>query len=59
MPMALTSTRKFRKVTIRGVQPFARLSEENCLSEGCLEASAGVSSRVLCGFAGVQKILRG
>ena len=43
---------KFRSVTIRGAQPSARLSEEICLREGFLEASAGVSSRVLQGSAG-------
>ena len=39
---------KFRRVTIRGAQPSARLSEKICLSEG----SAGVSPRVLRGSAG-------
>ena len=39
---------KFRRVTIRGAQPSARLSEEICLSEG----SAGVSPRALRAFAG-------
>ena len=39
---------KFRRVTIRGAQPSARLSEEICLSKG----SAGVSPRVLWGSAG-------
>ena len=37
---------KFRRVTIRGAQPSARLSEEICLSEG----SAGVSQRALRGL---------
>ena len=45
---------KFRRVTIRGAQPSARLSEEICLSEG----SAGVSQRALRGslrgFCGVS-----
>ena len=36
---------KFRRVTIRGAQPSARLSEEICLSEG----SVGVSQRALRG----------
>ena len=36
---------KFRRVTIRGAQPSARLSEEIYLSEG----STGVSQRVLRG----------
>ena len=43
---------KFRRVTIRGAQPSARLSAEICLSEG----SAGVSQRAqegsLGGFCG-------
>ena len=39
---------KFRRVTIRGAQPSARLSEEICLSEG----SAGVSQRALRGLSG-------
>ena len=54
------------KVTIRGAQPSARLSEEICLSEG----SAGVSQRAprglsegsagsLRGSAGVRGIFRG
>ena len=38
---------KFRRVTIRGAQPSARLSEEICLSEG----SAGVSPRALRGLS--------
>ena len=57
---------KFRRVTIRGAQPSARLSEEICLSEG----SAGVSERAprglsegsagsLRGSAGVREIFRG
>ena len=57
---------KFRRVTIRGAQPSARLSEEICLSEG----SAGVSQRAprglsegsagsLRGSAGVRAIFRG
>ena len=57
---------KFRRVTIRGAQPSARLSEEICLSEG----SAGVSQRALRGLsegsagslrgpAGVRGIFRG
>ena len=57
---------KFRRVTIRGAQPSARLSEEICLSEG----SAGVSPRALRGLsegsagslrgsAGVRGIFRG
>ena len=43
---------KFLRVTIRGAQASARLSEENCLSEGFLEASAGglsEGSARLCG----------
>ena len=46
-------TLKFRRVTIRGAQPSARLSEEICLSEG----SAGVSPRVLrsAGFCGCPR----
>ena len=43
---------KFRRVTIRGAQPSARLSEEICLSEG----SAGVLSE---GSAGLFGVLRG
>ena len=41
--------KKFRRVTIRGAQPSARLSEEICLSEG----SAGVSQspKVLQGLS--------
>ena len=39
---------EFRRVTIRGAQPSARLSKEICLSEG----SARVSPRVLRGSAG-------
>ena len=50
---------KCRRVTIRGAQPSARLSEEICLSEG----SAGVSPRVLQGLsggsAGLCGVLRG
>ena len=57
---------KFRRVTIRGAQPSARLSEEICFSEG----SAGVSQRALRGLsegsagslrgsAGVRGIFRG
>ena len=57
---------KFWRVTIRGAQPSARLSEETCLSEG----SAGVSQKALwgslrgfCGAlwgsAGVRGIFRG
>ena len=47
---------KFRRVTIRGAQPSARLSEEICLSEG----SAGVSQRALRGLSGVSpRVLRG
>ena len=56
---------KFRRVTIRGAKPSARLSEEICLSEG----SAGVSQRArgslrgfcgaLRGSAGVRGIFRG
>ena len=38
---------KFWRVTIRGAQPSARLSEEICLSEG----SAGVSQRPLRGLS--------
>ena len=38
---------KFRRVTIRGAQPSASLSEEICLSEG----SAGVSPRVPRGLS--------
>ena len=38
---------KFRRVTIRGAQPSARLSEEICLSEG----SAGGSARALRGLS--------
>ena len=50
---------QIRRVTIRRAQPPARLSEEICLSEGSLEASAGVSSRVLRDSAGVHGIFRG
>ena len=47
---------KFRRVTIRGAQPSARLSEEICLSEG----SAGVSQRALRGLSeGSAGSLRG
>ena len=57
---------KFRRVTPRGAQPSARLSEEICLSEG----SAGVYPRALRGLsegsvgslrgsAGVHGIFRG
>ena len=51
---------KFWRVTIRGAQPSARLSEEICLSEG----SAGVSERALRGslrgLCGVSaRVLRG
>ena len=54
---------RFSKVPeghIRGAHPPARLSEEICLSEVFLEASAsvGVSSRVLRGSAGVHWIVR-
>ena len=38
---------EFRRVTIRGAQPSARLSEEIYLSEG----SAGVSQRALRGLS--------
>ena len=43
----LGSFLKFQRVTIRGAQPSARLSEEICLSEG----SAGVSPRALRGLS--------
>ena len=47
---------KFPRVTIRGAQPSARLSEEICLSEG----SAGVSPRALRGLSeGSAGSLRG
>ena len=47
---------KFRRVTIRGAQPSARLSEEICLSKG----SAGVSERGLRGVSqGSTGSLRG
>ena len=47
---------KFQRVTIRGAQPSARLSEEICLSEG----SAGVSPRALRGLSeGSAGSLRG
>ena len=50
---------KFRRVTIRGAQPSARLSEEICLSEG----SAGVSPRIPRGLpegsAGLRGVLGG
>ena len=47
---------KFRRVTIRGAQPSARLSEEVCLWEG----SAGVSPRALRGLSeGSAGSLRG
>ena len=59
----------FRRVTIRGAQPSARLSEEICLSEGSAgslrgfcggfsEGSAGVSPRVLRGSAGFSEGFR-
>ena len=52
----LTEILKFRRVTIRGAQPSARLSEEICLSEG----SAGVSQRALRGsLRGFCRALRG
>ena len=57
---------KFRRVTIRGAQPSARLSEEIYLSEGsagvsqrALRGLCGVSPRVLRGSAGVRGIFRG
>ena len=40
---------KFRRVTIRGAQPSARLSEEIC--GGLSEGSAGVSPRALRGLS--------
>ena len=43
---------KFRRVTIRGAQPCARLSKEICFSEGSQGPSAGVSSRLLRGLRG-------
>ena len=52
---------KFRRVTIRGAQPSARLSEEIYLSEG----STGVSQRplgggrVLRGLCGVLRVSAG
>ena len=47
---------KFRRVTIRGAQPSARLSEEISLLEG----SAGVSPRALRGLSeGSAGSLRG
>ena len=47
---------KFRRVTIRGAEPSARLSEEICLSE----ASAGVSERAPRGLSeGSAGSLRG
>ena len=56
---AATLILKFRRVTIRGAQPSARLSEDICLSEGFSEASAGVSWRVLWVSPGVHGIFRG
>ena len=51
-----TKLLKFRRVTIRGAQPSARLSEEICLSEG----STGVSQRALRGLCeGSAGSLRG
>ena len=53
---------KLRRLTIRGAQPSARLSEGICISEGFLEASAGVARRVLRALrcsAGVHGIFRG
>ena len=53
---ALKNVLKFRRVTIRGAQPSARLSEKICLSEG----SAGVSPRALRGLSeGSAGSLRG
>ena len=46
---------KFRRVTIRGAQPSARLSEEICLSEG----SQGHLRGSLKGFCGVSAGLWG
>ena len=49
---------KFWRVTIRGAQPSARLSEEICLSEGSAGVSQrapGVSPRVLRGLCGVVR----
>ena len=64
--ISLSTVLKFRRFTIRGAQPSARLSEEICLSEG----SAGVSQRALrgslrgfCGpprgCAGLRRVVRG
>ena len=55
-PFRSANLLKFRRVTIRGAQPSARLSEETCLSEG----SAGVSQRALQGLSeGSAGSLRG
>ena len=52
---------KFRRVTIRGAQPSARLSEEICLSEGSAGVSPEGSARGLSeGSAGsLRGVLRG
>ena len=51
--------RKFQRVTIPRAQPSARIFEKICLSEGFLEASAGVSSKVLWGSAGSTEFSKG
>ena len=44
---------KFRRVTIQGARPSARLSEEICLAEGS-QGPLRVSSRVLRGLCGAS-----
>ena len=60
------SNLKLRRVTMRGAQPSARLSEEICFSEGstgvfprALRGLSEGSARSLRGSAGVRGIFRG
>ena len=50
---------KFRRVTIRGAQPSARLSEEICLSEGSAGSLRGLCGGLSEGSAGLSGVLRG
>ena len=50
---------KFQRVTIRGAQPSARLSEEICLSEGSAGSLRGLCGDLSEGSAGLCGVLRG
>ena len=56
--MVLRIFLKFQRVSIRGAQPSARLSEESCLSEGSAGVSQSALRGSLRGFAGLCGVLR-